>query len=897
MTKRLLLSFILLSSLFVTAHAQKYVGGDISMLPQYEAASKSYKTSSGSTISNLITYAKNQGWNSMRVRLFVNPTGAYADGTECKDVCQDIDYVKALGKRIKDAGMYFLLDLHYSDTYADPSDQWIPSAWSSLSNSQLYTQIQTYTESVLQTLINYGATPDAIQIGNEISYGMLWGTYNTKTYVCYTASSASNWSRFTTLLSNAATACRNKCPNAKIILHTERVPQTNVLTNFYDKMASAGVDYDVIGLSYYSQYHGNLSTLSTALTTLENRYPTKKIWIVETAYPANGYSLPGNTDYDLTSTYPYTDTGQNNFTSDLITTLHQHDNVKGLFWWFPEDNPYGNSTSVRSSSDGWWNGSLFNQNNGRARTAFTTLSTFDDGEQEPTEDDDFSIYINTNGGNAPYVHVYTTSWSVHEIYGPLTETRTINGTTYYYLGLDDFCTNNSCSAVNLIFNNGSWGSGNQTGDLTNVSQTTYYTLDTSTYTITDSFTDGGTVYTIVGDQSLTGANWNVGNDTDDTGRNMTKTGSTTYTLTLTNMAIKAGWYSCKVVGDHSYDTYQYPSGTDNYWVQATTDGYYTATFTFDSSTPSLSVTLTKTADLTITGYDVVGSEEVFGSAWSFTNEMTDNNDGTYSLTVVTNQLTAGTEYSYKASANDTWGVSEYPASGNNTLTVPADGIYQITFNLDTSQSNDAALTVTETALILSISAAQYSTAYYSTTALTIPAGVTGYTYKFNDSGQLVVSHTYNSGTIVAAGTAVVLYATAAGSYPFALTDETGTADTNSHLKGSDETTTTTGGARYYKLSLNAAQEAGTIGWYWGADNGAAFTNGAHKAYLYLPSSLAAHVSARAFLLNGETTGIEVINSTYGTAEGNTYTIDGHKVNSKDLPKGVYINNGKKHIVK
>ncbi len=905
--KRLLLLMGTALLLSVNAQAIKYVGGDISMLTKYENANKKYYTSSGSSISDLITYCKSQGWNTMRVRLFVSPTGAYADGTACNDVCQDLDYVKVLGKRIKDAGMYFLLDFHYSDTYADPSNQWTPAAWKNLSNSNLYTQIKTYTESALQTLIDYGATPDAIQIGNEISYGMCWGNYTTgtPTYVCWTSSSSSNWSRFTTLLSYASQACRSKCPSAQVILHTERVPQTNVLTNFYDKMASAGVDYDVIGLSYYAEHHGTLSTLGTALNTLQTRYPAKKIWIVETAYSANSYGI-GST-YDLTSTYPRTDAGQNSFTTDLISTLHAYSNVKGLFWWFPEDNPYGNSTSVRSSGDGWWNGSLFNQSTGRARTALTTLATFNDegDEEEEEEDDEFAIYINTNGGSAPYVHVYTTSWGADTTYGPLTDTRTVSGTTYYYLGLDDYCTTNSCSAVNLIFNNGSWGSGNQTGNLTNVSQTTYYTLDTSTYTVTDSFTDGGTVYTIVGDQSLTGANWDVGNNTDNTGRNMSKTSSDTYTLTLTNRPITAGWYACKVVGDHDYDTYQYPSGTDNYWQEVPADGYYTVTFTFNSTTPSLSISLTKTADLTITGYDVLGSEEVFGSDWGFTNEMDDSdNDGVYTLTVTTSALTAGTTYSYKATANDTWGISEYPASGNQSFTVPVDGTYRITFSLDTSESNADALTITQTELLMSISSMLYSTAYYSATALTVPAGVTAYTYKFNSSGRVEVSHTYSSGSVVPAGTAVVLNATTAAAYGFALTDEEGTADENSHLKGSDTAATTTGGVKYYKMSLNAAQEAGTLGWYWGADNGGAFTNGAHKAYLAVPASLASKVTAASFLISGETTGIDSLTDPTATPWNTKtiYLLDGRRLSPSEaytgkLQKGVYIIDGKKYIVK
>lgn len=110
-----------------TASAQKYVGGDISMLPKYEEAGATYYTHSGQSISNVITYFKEEGMNAMRVRLFVNPAkqttnesnGTYTWVTD-DNVCQDIDWVKSLGKRIKDAGLKFMLDIHYSDTWADP---------------------------------------------------------------------------------------------------------------------------------------------------------------------------------------------------------------------------------------------------------------------------------------------------------------------------------------------------------------------------------------------------------------------------------------------------------------------------------------------------------------------------------------------------------------------------------------------------------------------------------------------------------------------------------------------------------------------------------------------------------------------------------------------------------
>ena len=360
--KTTILSILL--AVTITAAGQKYVGGDISMLTKYENAGVVYKDKNGQEVQPL-TFFKEQGLNAMRVRLFVDPSQ-----DNDKAVCQDLDYVKALGKRIKDQGMVFLLDFHYSDTWADPAKQWTPNAWKDLSNEQLCEQIYTYTKDCLQQLKDAGATPDFIQTGNEISYGMMWGVNGTTANRCYTSSPAANWTRFFNLLKKAGQACREECPDAKIIIHSERTPKPNVLTDYFDRMKNASIDYDIIGLSYYPEHHGNLATLETALTSLENKNYGKDIWIVETGY-SYAWSIGG--EYDYTGTYPYTEEGQRQFTADLVTKLNSHSSVKGLFWWWPEDN--GNKGVTNS----WWNAALYNHNTGKPYTAFYELKNFNDG--------------------------------------------------------------------------------------------------------------------------------------------------------------------------------------------------------------------------------------------------------------------------------------------------------------------------------------------------------------------------------------------------------------------------------------------------------------------------------------------------------------------------------------
>ena len=363
------------------------VGGDISMLTKYEAHQRMalrygitnahYYDLNGAVIDDVITWTKQQGWNAARVRLFVNPANASA-ADKGQGVIQNLDTVKVLGRRIKEAGMQFMLDFHYSDSWADPVKQFTPAEWAGLDDDALTQRIYEYTRDCLRALKAVGATPDYIQTGNEISYGMLWGpvgTPNSQLKKCYSGDET-NWERFTNLLKAAGRACREECPQAKIILHTERVAKPNILLNFYDQMKSKQVDYDIIGLSYYPYYHGSLTNLANALNNLANNYQDKDIMIVETGYCYH-YAITG--DYDLSSTWPITYEGQRKFTADLVARLKPYSKVKGLFWWFPEANEYGlggNYWNTLHVNDAWYNAGLWDHQTGRALPALYELKSF-----------------------------------------------------------------------------------------------------------------------------------------------------------------------------------------------------------------------------------------------------------------------------------------------------------------------------------------------------------------------------------------------------------------------------------------------------------------------------------------------------------------------------------------
>ena len=363
------------SLLFVgSVQAQKYVGGDISLLPSYEANGSKYRTTTGAAITDVITFSRDNGLNAMRVRLFVDPTKA-PDAEKKEGVRQDLAYVTALGKRIKDAGLKFLLDFHYSDSWADPVKQYTPDAWVTLTDLQLYDKIYNYTKECLQTLKDAGAEPDFIQTGNEISYGMCWGKRGSSSLKkCYTDKDA-NWLRFTTLLKNAIKACREECPQAKIIIHTERVANVTMQKTFYERLQNAELDYDIIGTSFYSYYHGSLQTLETSLNMLATNFPTKDIWLVEVGYFYIWQPTIKSPGVDLSKQYPISEAGQAAYTEALINVLNKHEKVKGLFWWMMEANEYKHTGSSQVTKD-WYNAALWDDNDGMVNPAFFKLQNF-----------------------------------------------------------------------------------------------------------------------------------------------------------------------------------------------------------------------------------------------------------------------------------------------------------------------------------------------------------------------------------------------------------------------------------------------------------------------------------------------------------------------------------------
>ena len=197
-------------------------------------------------------------------------------------------------------------------------------------------------------------------------------------------------------------------------------------------------------------------------------------------------------------------------------------------------------------------------------------------------------------------------------------------------------------------------------------------------------------------------------------------------------------------------------------------------------------------------------------------------------------------------------------------------------------------------ITLTIGEAGYAT-YYSDKALVVPAGMAATTVTAaNNDGTLAMAWEYQAGSVVPAGTAVLLRGAANSYATYLLRDYPVAAPEGNLLRGSVEDATTEGGEKYYKLTYATINGERVLGFFWGAADGAAFTNAAGKAYLALPAEAAANGYR---LDGGDVTAIGQI-ATDAQGNGQVYSISGVRMDgSKRLPAGIYVINGRKVIVK
>ena len=243
----------------------KMIGADISFLPQLE--SRGIKFSDSGVEKDAIKILKDHGFNYIRLRIFNNPAASKGYSPQ-KGFC-DLEHTKQMALRIKNAGMKLLLDFHYSDYWADPQQQNKPSAWEGLTDEKLAIALKDYTKEVIFALKSQGTSPDMVQIGNEINHGMVWPDGH-----------IGNPDQLARLIKAGVDGVKEVDPSIIIMLHVALGGQNDESVFWLDNMIARGVEFDIIGLSYYPRWHGTLSDLKKNILDLISRYK-KDINLVE----------------------------------------------------------------------------------------------------------------------------------------------------------------------------------------------------------------------------------------------------------------------------------------------------------------------------------------------------------------------------------------------------------------------------------------------------------------------------------------------------------------------------------------------------------------------------------------------------------------------------------------
>ncbi|MCM1308333.1 MAG: glycosyl hydrolase 53 family protein [Butyrivibrio sp.] len=310
-------------------------GADVSSLLEVERVGGRFYD--GGRERELYDILADYGINYIRLRLWNDPYApdgrAYGGGTN------DLPAVTELALRAKKHGMKVLLDYHYSDFWADPGKQTLPKAWRGKSVDELEKAVYDYTSDTLEALGRAGAAPDMIQIGNEMTNGLMWPCGRVPEY--------DNIARF---VGAGIRAARKVCPRARIMLHLDNGGRNDLYRGWFDNYTARGEDFDIIGLSYYPFWHGTMEALKSNMDDIAVRYG-KDLVIAEVSM---GYTMEDYASYEglppdkrkgmatkpkLVAEIEHSMTveGQCDFLRDLFKIIDEVPNGRGrgFFYWEP----------------------------------------------------------------------------------------------------------------------------------------------------------------------------------------------------------------------------------------------------------------------------------------------------------------------------------------------------------------------------------------------------------------------------------------------------------------------------------------------------------------------------------------------------------------------------------
>ena len=268
-----------------------------------------------------IATLREMGMNAVRLRVWVNHTTGWSNKED----------MLSLAKRAAQQGQRIMIDIHYSDFFADPSHQTIPVAWQNYDYETMLEAVREHTLDVLYTLKEAGIKPEWVQIGNETPNGMLWpmGKVNKE---------EGEWAHYAGFTAMGYKSAKEAFPDINVIVHVDNAYEQRDW--FWTQMAAHGGKWDMIGLSHYpmmSAWNGGktwqeMNELAEAnIRRLISQWHCP-VMIAEIGMFAN-------------------DTLSATVMADFVERAQAIDSCAGIFYWEPEC--YGNWRPAEYIPLGW----------------------------------------------------------------------------------------------------------------------------------------------------------------------------------------------------------------------------------------------------------------------------------------------------------------------------------------------------------------------------------------------------------------------------------------------------------------------------------------------------------------------------------------------------------------